>query len=144
MSEAAATALDARKKNIRRRCWAKTLMAICALIIGVSTAMAQVDTGSVLGTVKDSLGAVVPDAKVTIINQGTTNATSILTRSDGTYVVTPLKIGTCRIEVEHAGFKKAQNAAFDLNIQQQAVADFTLQLGEVSQTVQVTSTVELL
>jgi hypothetical protein len=149
MPEASATALDARKrdetmKNIRRRCWGKTLVAICALIIGVSTAMAQVDTGTVLGTVKDSLGAVIPNAKVTIINQGTANATSALTRSDGTYVVTPLKIGTYRIEVEHAGFKKAQNAAFDLNIQQQAVVDFELQTGEVSQTVQVTSTVELL
>jgi hypothetical protein len=129
-------------KNIQSS--ARALVVLCALISGVSTAIAQVDTGTVLGTVKDSAGAVIPNAKVTIINQGTANATSTLTRSDGTYVVTPLKIGTYRIEVERAGFNKAQNAAFNLNIQQQAVVDFTLQVGEVSQTVQVTSTVELL
>src|SRR5258707_8619089 len=98
-------------KNKLSRRWARTLVVMCQFILGASVGIAQVDTGTVLGTVKDSLGAVVPDAKVTIINQGTANATSTFTRSDGTYVVTPLKIGTYRIEVERAGFKRAQNAA---------------------------------
>ncbi len=86
--------------------------------------LAQVDTGTILGTVKDQTGAVVPGAKVTIVNQGTANSISTMTRSDGTYIVTPLKIGTYRISVELDGFKKEENAAFDLNIQQQAVVDF--------------------
>jgi hypothetical protein len=106
--------------------------------------MAQVDTGTILGTVKDQTGAVVPGAKVTIVNQGTADNISTLTRSDGTYIVTPLKIGSYRISVELAGFKKEENAAFDLNIQQQAVVDFVLQAGATSETVQVTSQAALL
>ncbi len=58
--------------------------------------------------------------------------------------MTPLKIGTYRISVEHAGFKTEENAAFDLNIQQQAVVDFVLQTGATNETVQVTAQAPLL
>ena len=130
--------------KIPSRRWAAALLAVCALTLGVSTGIAQVDTGTILGTVKDQTGAVVPGAKVTIVNQGTADAISTLTRSDGTYIVTPLKIGSYRISVELAGFKKEENAAFDLNIQQQAVVDFVLQAGATSETVQVTAQAALL
>jgi Carboxypeptidase regulatory-like domain/TonB-dependent Receptor Plug Domain len=124
--------------------WARILLIVCALILGTSAAIAQVDTGTILGTVKDQTGAVVPDAKVTIVNQGTGESVTTTTRSDGTYIVTPLKIGSYRITVELAGFKKEENAAFDLNIQQQAVVDFVLQTGATNETVQVTAQAELL
>jgi hypothetical protein len=124
--------------------WARILLIGCALILGTSAAIAQVDTGTILGTVKDQTGAVVPDAKVTIVNQGTGESITTTTRPDGTYIVTPLKIGSYRITVELAGFKKEENAAFDLNIQQQAVVDFALQTGATNETVQVTAQAELL
>ena len=125
--------------KLSRKRLSAMLVGVCALIFGASTAMAQVDTGTILGTVKDQTGAVVPDAKVTIVNQGTAEASHHPTRSDGTYIVTPLKIGSYRIRVELAGFKKDENAAFDLNIQQHAVVDFALQAGATNETVQVTS-----
>jgi hypothetical protein len=106
--------------------------------------MAQVDTGTVLGTVKDPQGAVIPDARITITNVGTGSDIVTMTRSDGTYIVTPLKIGSYRVSVAVAGFKKEQSAPFDLNIQQQAVMDFTLQTGAATETVQVTAQVPLL
>jgi hypothetical protein len=96
----------------------------CVLIFGACSGVAQVDTGTILGTVKDQTGAVIPDARVTITNQGTSEQFTTTTRDDGTYKVTPLKIGTYRISVEHAGFNTAENAAFELNIQQQAVVGF--------------------
>src|SRR3984885_7747466 len=130
--------------KISSKRWTPAWLAIFALTLGVSMGLAQVDTGTILGTVKDQTGAVVPDAKVTIVNQGTANSITTLTRSDGTYIVTPLKIGTYRISVELAGFKKEENAAFDLNIQQQAVVDFVLQTGATNETVQVTALAELL
>ena len=114
--------------KLSRKRLSAILVGVCALIFGASTAIAQVDTGTILGTVKDQTGAVVPDAKVTIVNQGTAEAITTLTRSDGTYIVTPLKIGSYRISVELAGFKKEENAAFDLNIQQQAVVDLCCKL----------------
>ena len=76
--------------NLRNKSWARTLLIVCALILGTSAGMAQVDTGTILGTVKDQTGAVIPDAKVTIVNQGTGESVSTTTRSDGTYIVTPL------------------------------------------------------
>ena len=130
--------------KISSKRWTPAWLAIFALTLGVSTGFAQVDTGTILGTVKDQSGAVVPGAKVTIVNQGTADSITTLTRSDGTYIVTPLKIGTYRISVELAGFKKEENAAFDLNIQQQAVVDFVLQAGATNETVQVTAQAALL
>ena len=130
--------------KLRNRSWVGILLITCALIFGTSPGIAQVDTGTILGTVKDQTGAVIPDARVTITNQGTSEQITTTTRSDGTYIVTPLKIGTYRISVEHAGFSKAENAAFDLNIQQQAVVNFELRAGSTSQTVEVTSQAPLL
>ena len=116
----------------------------CAMIFCVSQSRAQVDTGTILGTVKDPQGAVIPDAKVTITNLGTASVAATTTRADGTYIVTPLKIGSYRVSVEVGGFKKEQSAPFDLNIQQQAVIDFLLQTGATTETVEVTSQVPLL
>src|SRR5215471_11091159 len=122
----------------------RRLLSGCALILSVSYCMAQVDTGTVLGTVKDPQGAVIPDARITLTNLGTGTDIVTMTRSDGTYIVTPLKIGSYRVSVAVAGFKKEQSAPFDLNIQQQAVMDFTLQTGAATETVQVTAQVPLL
>src|SRR5580704_3278162 len=130
--------------NLRNKRWVSTLFIVCGLILASLTGMAQVDTGTILGTVKDQTGAVLPGSKVTIVNQGTSEQITTTTREDGTYIVTPLKIGTYRIIVEHEGFSRAENAAFDLNIQQQAVVDFVLQTGATSQTVEVTAAAPLL
>ena len=130
--------------KLRNRSWLGILLTTCALIFGASSGVAQVDTGTILGTVKDQSGAVIPDARVTITNQGTSEQFTTTTRADGTYIVTPLKIGSYRISVEHAGFSTAENAAFELNIQQQAVIDFELRAGSTSQTVQVTAQAALL
>src|ERR1700761_2487428 len=119
-------------------------LAFCIFIFSFAVASAQVDTGTILGTVKDPTGAVIPDARVTITNQGTSEQVTTMTRDDGTYIVTPLKLGSYRIRVEHAGFKTEENAAFELNIQQHAVVDFVLQTGTTSETVQVTAQAALL
>jgi hypothetical protein len=105
---------------------------------------AQVDTGSILGTVKDASGAVVPGAKVTIVHEGTGLTLSSLTREDGTYIFTPIRIGTYRVEVEYSGFQKGRRLGIELNIQQQAVVDFSLVPGEITQTVEVTSAAPVL
>src|SRR5689334_5650616 len=59
---------------------------------------AQVDTGAILGTVKDQSGAVVPGAKVSLTNEGTTFSVSTRTGVDGSYTFTPVKIGTYRVD----------------------------------------------
>jgi hypothetical protein len=72
-------------------------------------ARAQVDTATVTGTVRDSSGAVLPNAVVTAteMNTGiktTGIKTTAKTSSDGNYVITPLKIGTYSVSAQASGF----------------------------------------
>jgi hypothetical protein len=105
---------------------------------------AQVDTGTILGTVTDATGAVIPDAKVTIKNEGTSVAQSTTTSASGGFVFTPLRIGTYSVEVEKEGFKRQRRGGLELNIQQQLVADFSLSVGEVTSEVEVTAAAPVL
>ncbi|MFZ0593794.1 MAG: TonB-dependent receptor [Bryobacteraceae bacterium] len=105
---------------------------------------AQVDTGTILGTVRDNSGAVIPNAKVTVRNEGTDFSQSTTTSNAGTFIVTPLKIGRYSVEVESAGFKKELRTRLDLNVQQQLVVDFTLAVGDVSSEVEVTTAAPIL
>jgi hypothetical protein len=104
-----------------------------------SALYAQVDAGTILGTVRDNGGAVVPNATVTVRNEGTGFSQSTTTSSSGTYTVTPLKIGRYSVEVQSPGFKKERRTGLDLNIQQQLVVDFDLQVGDVTTEIEVTA-----
>ena len=133
--------------NPKTRDWAFLGLGILILTFAPATVQqvyAQVDTGAILGTVKDQTGAVVPAAKVTITNEGTGLTLSTLTRDDGGYIFTPLKIGKYTVEVEYSGFKKARRLSIEVNIQDQAVVDFVLEPGELTQTLEVTAAAPLL
>ncbi|MGH9161975.1 MAG: carboxypeptidase regulatory-like domain-containing protein, partial [Vicinamibacteraceae bacterium] len=106
-------------------------------------AAAQVDTGSILGTVRDTSASVLPGATVTIVHQETSLSLTTATGEDGSYVFTPVRSGTYRIEVEFPGFKTVQRT-IALRIQQQAEVNFTLDPGDVAETVDVTAGTPLL
>lgn len=120
------------------------MLAILLWLLTAAMVNAQVDTGTILGSVKDSTGAIIPGAKVTLTNQDNGSTLTSQTRPDGTYLFTPLKIGIYQVVVEHEGFKTARNSGLELSIQQQAVINFTLEPGQVSETVEVTTQVPLL
>src|SRR2546425_7218862 len=107
-------------------------------------AIAQVDTGAISGTVKDASGGVLPGATVIITHEGQALTLTTVTRADGTYIVTPIRTGTYSIDVEFPGFKKGARRGVTVSIQQQAVVDFTLQPGGVSEEVLVTADSPLL
>ena len=107
-------------------------------------AMAQVDTGTILGTVTDTTGAVVPGANVTILNLETSAMLTAKTSADGRFEFTPLHIGSYRVEVENPSFKKAIVQNVQLNIQQQAVVNVVLQPGAVTENVEVTEAPQLM
>ena len=107
-------------------------------------ASAQVDTGTILGTVKDQSGGVLPGATVTITHEGQAFTLSTVTRDDGTYVFTPIRIGAYSLEVEFTGFKKAVRRGITVNIQRQAVVDFALEPGVISEELTVTAAAPLL
>ncbi len=114
------------------------------VLVSSSGLRAQVDTGSITGTVRDQTGAVIPGAKVTITNQGTALTLSTVTGSDGSYTFTPVKIGVYTVTAEFQGFQTATHKDITVNLQQTAVVDFTLSPGQVTQTIEVTGAPPLL
>src|SRR4051794_13794044 len=106
--------------------------------------IAQVDTGTIVGSVHDATGAVIPRAQVTVTNEGTGTSQTATTNDSGAYVVTPLKIGTYTVEIAHPGFQKQRRTSVTLNIQQQLAVDFSLAVGDVSSTIDVKSEAPLL
>ncbi len=128
----------------RRFVCATSALGLAALVVVATVSYAQVDTGAILGTVKDSTGAVIPGATVTLTNEGTTFTLTTTTGADGSYIFTPIKIGTYSVTAEFAGFQKAVYNHIEVDLQQQALVDFVLKPGQVTQTVEVTSAPPLL
>src|SRR5215471_6843153 len=100
-----------RPENIRRVPMKRTphcILVLLAVVLACQILPAQVDTGAILGTVKDQTGAVIPGAQVTITNVETGIAVSAATGADGTYEFRPVKIGTYTVTAERQGFRKVQ------------------------------------
>ena len=114
------------------------LVALLATWLFSVSAIAQVDAGAVRGTVTDPSGAVLANTKVTLTNDATGLSTSAVTGTDGTYTFGPVKIGSYTMSVEAAGFRKATTHV-TVNVQEQARADFRLETGSITETVEVTA-----
>src|SRR5437667_3692347 len=80
-------------------------MTVGAMLLGVRPLYAQVDTGTILGTVTDASGAVIHGATVTLTNEGTNAALSTTTGADGIYKFTPIKIGSYKVTASYQGFQ---------------------------------------
>jgi hypothetical protein len=116
------------------------IVSICFLsLLLTHSVWGQKDAGSIAGTVKDASGATIPQAKVTIteVDKGTSLITS--TGSSGDYVVSPLLIGHYSVKVEKSGFKTAITEAIELQVQQRAVVDITMQVGAIAEQITVTN-----
>ena len=101
--------------------------------------LAQVPTGTILGVVKDSSGAVVAGATVTILSPETGYSRTTNTGDDGAYRVPTLPTGHYQVKAERAGFKTETQQGLTLNVSDNAVINFTLQVGTSTQEVVVTS-----
>jgi hypothetical protein len=127
-----------------RRTLAVTGVVLFFVCLGGQSLFGQVDTGTLLGTVKDQTGAVIPGAQVRLTNEGTSFTLTSTTGADGAYVFTPIKIGRYTVEAEFKGFQKSRRAGIDVSIQSQILVDFVLVPGAVTQTVEVTGQAPLL
>ena len=116
------------------------LLSLC-IFLGVlvsSPLFAQVDMGSIQGTILDQSGAVIPNAIVSLTNEATNLTVETKSNSSGVYIFTPIRIGSYTVTVEAPGFAKVVQAHLTLNVQQQLVVNLTLKPGAVTQTVEVT------
>src|SRR5215470_12134686 len=113
-----------------------TLALLAALLTGGS-ALAQTFRGTILGSITDSSGAAVPGAGVTIKNLDTGLTRNVGTSDDGTYAAPELPIGNYSVTVEKAGFKIGLVTGVKVEVSSERRVDFTLQPGQLSQTVEV-------
>jgi hypothetical protein len=126
---------------------AKTLLALVAtgaLGLCAGTLHAQTTFGSLVGTVTDPSGAAVPGAKVTLTNQDTNQVHVIDSSEAGTYSFVNLNPGTYRVDIDTPGFKHLTLSNLQVQVGGTARADASLPIGNVSETVEVTSAAPLI
>ncbi len=126
-------------RNLRIRI-AVALVVAFTLFLTASSAFAQQATGTILGTVSDSQGAVMPGAKVTVTNTQTGIAHPATTDKDGTFHVLDLPIGIYTVTAEHAGFAKLNTEPQTLQINQNLRFDIKMQIGTSQEVVDVAGT----
>ena len=112
-------------------------------ISGVDSLVAQT-TGTILGTVKDQSGAVLPGATVSATNAETGIARNTVTGGRGEYRIPALAVGNYQVEATMTGFQTSLRQGIELSVGREAVVDFSLQVGSVTEQVTVTGEAPLI
>jgi len=128
-----------RVHRAKARLTGKGIVSLFLLVMVASASVAQLPTGTILGVVKDSTGAVVPGGTVTSRNADTGQTRSAVSGGDGSYRFAALPVGNYEIRAEHPGFRAEVRSGLTLTVSQEAVVNFTLELGAIEQTVAVTA-----
>jgi outer membrane receptor protein involved in Fe transport len=102
--------------------------------------LAQLSTGTILGVVKDSTGAVVGGAAVTALETDTGITRTVVTERDGAYRFDALSVGNYSVTVAASGFQTSVQSGLTLSVAQNLSTNFTLQVGQATQTVTVSTT----
>ena len=131
--------LQAGHRNQPRWIFLAALLFLIALPI-----WGQIDRGTIQGLVKDSSGAVVPGAKVHVVQIETGSVVELTTDGAGLYTAPNLPAANYRVEVEKDGFEKFVRQPIDVRPRVESTVDVILQTGSVNQTVNVTSDAPLL
>lgn len=119
--------------------WQSLLLLLLVFFTLMGVAKSQEASGKIVGTVVDQLGAVIPDAKVTITNMATQISRDTVTDKEGNFQVLSVPVGTYQVSVERTGFKKAASDPQILNINQTLKFDIKLEVGSQAEVVDVTS-----
>jgi len=127
------------------RCVRKRVVGLLSLSLVLAVAaVAQVQTGRIVGSVADSEKAALPNATVTVTEAATNQTVTVTTNERGDFVVTPLNPGFYRVSVSRAGFQKTVINSVEVQVGQSARVDVVMKVGEVTSTVEVTSSAPLL
>jgi len=123
--------------SIRSWVQASLLLLSIGLLVGVHAQSST--TGNITGTVRDPQGAAVPKAEVTITDEKTGVSRTISATDDGFYNATSLPAGIYTVSTAPAGFKKTLTTGVELHVNENKTVNLDLQVGQVTETVTVTS-----
>jgi hypothetical protein len=121
------------------RSWvqASLLLLSIGLLVGVHAQSST--TGNITGTVRDPQGAAVPKAEVTITDEKTGQSRTVRATEDGFYTATSLPAGIYTVSTAPSGFKKTVTTGVELHVSENKTVNLDLQVGQVTETVTVTS-----
>jgi hypothetical protein len=120
--------------------WLKAILSsLLVFMVFVLPAFSQVDTGAIVGTVTDGQGQRITGAVIQLRQDLTGAVRTAKSDAGGNFSFSPLAIGTYSLTVEQQGFEAYQQNGITISAQSSVRDDITLHVGEVSQTVQVTT-----
>ena len=120
------------------------LFALVLLVFGLFVPVFGQTFGDISGAVKDSTGAAIPAALVTVVNKDTNATRSVTSNDDGFFSFPALPPGTYNLKTEKAGFKTVTRSEILIQVQQSARIDVELPIGQVTESVEVSGTAQLL
>ncbi len=119
-------------------------VALSYCLLGCSWVGAQTFQGGIRGAVTDPTGAAVGTAKVTLTNEATGVSRSTVTSTGGEYSFTAVNPANYTVTVETPGFKKLDRKGVVVNTQEFLLVDLKVEVGDVTQSVNVTEEVPLM
>lgn len=111
--------------------------ALCATI---PAAHAQLDKGTITGTVRDISGSVLPNAAIVVRNTETGVSTNVTTNDDGSYQVLSLNPGSYSVQASAPGFGTTTTNVVEIHVNSRAEMDITLRVGAANQQIEVVDT----
>jgi len=118
----------------------RRILSVCAAGVVVAAAcFGQLDTATIVGTILDPSGSVIPNAAVTVENQRTGAVWNLTTNEVGNFVAPVLPIGVYRVTAAAAGFKSYTRQNLTLNVSDRLRVDITLEPGAATEKITVTS-----
>lgn len=123
------------------------ILAVCAVfVLGIfgKEGVAQTNTGSIVGTVRDATGAVVPGVHVTVTDDATNVSISLVTNASGEYQALQLVPGGYSVKAMRQGYSTQVRSSVAVNVQSRIQVNFALAVGKVQQVVQVNAESQLL
>jgi hypothetical protein len=138
------TVLNAVLMSNGRAFTAKIAVLLCGIAVFSIPSQGQTFYGSILGTITDASGAAMPSAAVTLTNTGTAEARKAQTETNGTYQFLNLLPGSYKVDVEKSGFRHYTREGVTVDVEASVRVDVPMQIGEMNQSVEVTSEAALL
>ena len=118
-------------------------LAMYALVALCATSLSGQTLGEITGRVADPSGAAVPGAVITLTNASTNGVRSTISTSSGDYAFPATTPGFYNLKTEHPGFKSATTNNIEVQVQQTVRLDIGLQVGQVSESVEVSGVADL-